>query len=285
MRRIDLHSHSDQSDGTETPEEVMRLAADAGLDAIALTDHDTTTGLAAARDAAQRHGLELITGCEVSTRLGSKSVHILAYGFREQDPSLQALLARIRDDRTRRNALMLEKLASFDMPLTIEEVERHAAGEIVARPHFVEAMLDRGYVKERQDAYERWIGDDGPAYAIVEMPSPAEAIEAIRLAGGASVLAHPRQLRLDASGEIREVVQAMAEAGLDGLEVQHPSQKPQHRKRYRKLAEALDLVATGGSDFHGAHKPHIAIGVGDGTIDVTRETWERLRERTGKQRP
>jgi predicted metal-dependent phosphoesterase TrpH len=283
MGRIDLHSHTDRSDGTEPPREVVRLAAEAGLEALAITDHDTTDGLVEARAAAAEHGLELITGCEISTQGPSGSVHILGYGFAEDDPALQALLLRIRGDRARRNAAMIEKLASLGMPMTLDEVERHAAGEIVARPHFVEAMLARGYVEGRQEAYEKWIGDQGPGYVVVEMPSPVDAIRAIREAGGASVLAHPRQLHLDSSGRLRDMVQELVDAGLDGLEVQHPSHKPAQRKRYRRLATDLDLVPTGGSDFHGAHKPHVAIGAGDGTIEVQSETWDLLRARIGSR--
>lgn len=278
MGRIDLHTHTDRSDGTVAPADVIRLAAEAGLQAVAITDHDTTDALPTAREAAGRHGIELIEGCEISTQEDGRNVHVLGYGFRENDPTLEALLTRIRADRKQRNDAMIERLASLGLPMKLEEVEQHAKGEIVARPHFAEAMLARGYIQELGEAYEKWISDNGPGYVMVEMPSPADAIRAIHEAGGAAVLAHPRQLHLDRDGRLRIQVEAWKEAGLDGIEVQHPSHKPQHRKRYRKLAEVLDLVPTGGSDFHGAHKPYVAIGGGDGTIDIPYETWERLRE-------
>lgn len=280
MDRIDLHTHSDRSDGTDEPAAVIRLAADAGLGAIAITDHDTTDGIPTAREAGRRFGIEVIAGCEISTREHGRNVHVLGYGFREDDPTLEGLLARVRDGRAHRNAAMVRRLASLGMPMDLGEVEAYAKGEIVARPHFADAMRARGYIREISEAYERWIGDDGPGYVPLDVPTPGEAIRALHAAGGAAVLAHPRQLHLDRDGKLGPVVAAWRDEGLDGIEVQHPSHKPHHRKRYGKLAERLGLVVTGGSDYHGTHKPQIAIGRGDGTIEVAYETWERLRERT-----
>ncbi len=279
MRRIDLHVHTCRSDGTETPDEVVARARAAGLVLLAITDHDTTEGLAEARAAAGSSDLEILTGAEVSTTFDGKSLHVLGWGFREGDPRLEALFDRIRSGRTSRNRRILARLGDLGMPIEAAEVERQARGRIVARPHFAAALLARGYVATMQEAFDRWIGDDRPAYVVGEMPGPEEAIRAIVAAGGAAGLAHPRQLRLGDRAGHEPLLRRLVDAGLDALEVDHPSHTPYHRRMYARLAEAFDLVPTGGSDFHGAHKPDVALGVGDGTIDVREATWLRLRER------
>lgn len=279
FERIDLHAHTFHSDGTESPEDLVRLAAEAGVGLLAVTDHDTTAALPAAREAGDALGVEIVTGCEISTRIPTGSLHVLAYDFDEDAGELQAFLERIRRARRERNREMLDRLASFGVSLDAEEVARHAEGEIVARPHFVRAMLERGYVTSPEEAYARWIGDDAPGYVMADVPPPEEAVAVVRRAGGVSAVAHPRQLRLDANGALEALLGQLAAAGLDGLEVQHPSHKPRDRDRYAALARRLGLVATGGSDFHGTIKPHVAVGTGDGSIDVDRETWERLRAR------
>jgi len=279
LPRIDLHTHTLHSDGTESPEEVVRLAAKADVSLLAVTDHDTTAGLEAAHRAGEALGIEVVDGCEVSTRTSSGSVHILAWAFDVLDPGFQAFLARIREERRARNLLMLERLRSLGISLELEEVARHARGEIVARPHFVLAMIERGLVQDPQEAYAKWLGDDAPGYVMAEHPAPEEAVRQVRRAGGLAALAHPRQLHLETKGALEAFLASLVDAGLDGIEVDHPSHKGGHRDRFRALAKTFDLVPTGGSDFHGRAKPRIRVGVGDGTIDIHRETWDRLLER------
>jgi predicted metal-dependent phosphoesterase TrpH len=285
MRRIDLHSHTWYSDGSLSPTELVSLAAETGLAALAVTDHDATDGLAEARAAGERLGVEVIDGCEVSTSTPASVVHILAYAFDPHDAAFQALLARVRNDRQRRNEAMLERLEALGMPLRLEEVARHAVGRIVARPHFAQALLARGWVESVREAFDRFLRDGGPAWVRVEMPRPEEAIAAAAAAGGVTVLAHPRQMKLESERAYREAIGAFAEAGLAGVEVDHASNDATHRLLFRAIADDLGLVASGGSDFHGAAKPHIRLGEGDGSITVPYETWERLRERRGAPPP
>jgi 3',5'-nucleoside bisphosphate phosphatase len=279
MRRIDLHAHTSHSDGTFGPEAVVRLAAEAGLAAIAITDHDVTSALAAAEAEGRAAGVEVIAGCEISATLPSGIVHVLAWGFDPADAALQELLAEVRGGRVRRNERMLERLDELGVPVTAAEVAAHAEGDIVARPHFALAMVERGHVPDLRAAFDRYLADDGPAFVAAELPHPREAIGRVVAAGGVTAVAHPRQIGLQGRPAWRALFAELAASGLAGIEVDHPSHKAHHRRFFARLAEELGLVATGGSDFHGTNKPYLRLGEGDGTIAVPYETWERLQER------
>lgn len=281
MKRIDLHCHSTFSDGSASPAELVALAGHAGLAALAVTDHDTTAGLDEARAAAASTDLEIIPGCEVSTNLDGRSVHVLGHGFREDDPGFQDLLTGVRDDREERNLKMLERLGELNMPLTLEDVVEHATGDIVARPHFARAMVKRGYVSDTRQAFTRYLRDGGPAHVVVGRPRPVDAVMAIRAAGGAASIAHPRQIALGDDDAWEAFFSELVDAGLAGIEVDHPSQDAEQRRYFGAWAKRFGLVWTGGSDFHGAAKAHIELGRGDGTIVVPYETWNQLRARGG----
>jgi predicted metal-dependent phosphoesterase TrpH len=276
MRRIDLHAHTTHSDGSLTPAELVARAKTVGLVALAVTDHDTISGLDEAREAGVEHGVEILDGCEITARLPSGIAHVLAYAFERGPNPLTGLLERVCVGRHERNVAMLAKLAALDMPLDYDEVAAHAHGRIVARPHFAQAMVARGYVDDLREAFELYLRDGGPGYVCAEVPSAAEAIDATARSGGIPVLAHPRSLRMGHKRGYAVVLHELKEAGLIGLEVDHPSHDPTQRATFAELAATFDLVPTGGSDFHGAAKPHLALGEGDGTIEVTYETWERL---------
>lgn len=276
MSPIDLHAHTNRSDGTLTPAALVGLAARKGLRAVAVVDHDTTSGLEEALEAGRREGVEVIVGCEISTRADTRSVHILAYAFDPEDEALQALLERGREARRRRNRAMLARMRDLGFVLTEEEIEGHAEGCIVARPHFALAMIERGYVEGFREAYARWIGEDCPAYVVAEHADPEHAVRTVRTAGGVTSIAHPGKLRLGDRDAYLRLFQRLASAGLSGIEVDHPSHSDEEKRMFRGLAEALDLVPTGGSDFHGGNKPNIGLGEGDGSLDVPYETWERL---------
>lgn len=278
MRRIDLHAHTEHSDGTLSPRELVERARDVGLSALAVTDHDTTSALAEARATGEELGVEILDGCEITAQSPSGIVHVLAYGFDEQDDGFQALLARVRDGRDARNDKILEKLTTLGVPLALEEVQALAVGQIVARPHFAQAMVKRGYVDHLREAFDHYLRDGGPAYVQAEVPETEEAIAMTADAGGAAVIAHPRSLKLGSREAYERVFRGYKEAGLAGIEVNHPSQDVNLRRRFSDLASLLDLIPTGGSDFHGANKPHIELGKGDGTIEVGYEIWERLRD-------
>jgi hypothetical protein len=281
VRRIDLHAHTDHSDGTLSPVDLVRAARDAGLAALAVTDHDTTSGLREALEEGVALGVEVLTGCEISAKAECGAVHVLAYGFDPGEASFQAFLRRVREGRDRRNVLILERLAGLGIPVTLEEVLVFVKGRIVARPHFARALVQKGYVEDVRAAFTLYLRDGGPAFAAADMPPPEEAVRVVRAAGGVTALAHPGQLRLEGREAYAVLLRSLAGAGLGGLEVMHPSHDQDARRMFADLAREVGLVATGGSDFHGENKPHIRLGVGDGTIEVGYETWERLRARRG----
>jgi 3',5'-nucleoside bisphosphate phosphatase len=247
--RIDLHVHSDVSDGTDPPAEVARRAAAAGLDVVALTDHDTMAGIAAAV-AALPPGLTLVPGLELSCLDNGRSMHLLGYLCDSRDPALAAETELIRDDRTRRARAMVARLAELGAPVTWEQVSAIAGDAVVGRPHIARALAEAGVVATPADAFTaEWIADGGRAHVGRYAPDAARGIALVRAAGGVPVLAHPRSPGYEIEDE---VVAGLAAAGLAGLEVFHPDHDHSERTRLTQLANSLDLVMTGGSDDHGA---------------------------------
>jgi predicted metal-dependent phosphoesterase TrpH len=248
--RADLHVHSSASDGTDPPAEVMRRAARAGLDAIALTDHDTVAGHAEARRALPED-LILVPGLELSGRLADRSVHLLAYLFDPDDAELAAELSRIRDDRVLRARAMVSRLADLGVDVSWDQVAAIAGAAVVGRPHIARAMAASGAIAEPREAFTRdWIGDGGRAYVDRYALDPVHAIGLIRAAGGAAVLAHPRAGREFVVSD--EEIAGLAAVGLAGVEVFHPDQPEAERARLLALSHDLGLLATGGSDDHGS---------------------------------
>jgi predicted metal-dependent phosphoesterase TrpH len=249
VSRADLHVHSNASDGTDPPAEVMRRAAAAGLDVVALTDHDTTAGHDEAR-AALPPGLTLFPGMELSCQLGGRSVHMLAYLLDPDHAELAAETALIRDDRVHRARAMVARLNYLGANVTWDDVAAIAGTSVVGRPHIARAMAQAGVVDDPADAFtSEWIGDDGRAYVEKYALVPARAIALVRAAGGVSVLAHPRAgSEWDLSGE---EIAGLAAAGLAGLEVWHPDHTEKERRWLLATATELDLIPTGGSDDHG----------------------------------
>jgi 3',5'-nucleoside bisphosphate phosphatase len=246
--RIDLHVHSNASDGSDSPAEVMRRARAAGLDVVALTDHDTADGIAEAR-AALPDGLRLVEGMELSTMAGEQSMHLLAYEFDPNDPGLAAETERIRDDRVYRARSMVDKLGALGTGVTWEDVAVIAGDAVVGRPHIARALASAGAVDTPADAFTTdWIGEGGRAFVAKYAPDPVRAIELVRAAGGAVVLAHPRSPGYEVPDE---VIARLAAAGLAGLEVFHPDHDLEVRDSLLALATSLHLVPTGGSDDHG----------------------------------
>jgi 3',5'-nucleoside bisphosphate phosphatase len=253
--RADLHSHSTASDGTTPPAEVMARAAAAGLDVIALTDHDTVAGHAEAA-AALPPGLTLLPGMELSCRLAGHSVHLLAYLFDPAEAELAAQTAAIRDSRVSRAREMVALLAGLGAPVTWEQVVRIAGGGVIGRPHIARALAGAGVVATPADAFTpEWIGPGGRAHVPRYALDPARAIALVRAAGGVSVLAHPRGS--SRGWQIPDAVIAeLAAAGLTGIEVNHPQQDEAATAGLRALAASLGLVPSGGSDDHGALTGH-----------------------------
>ena len=247
--RADLHVHSSASDGTDPPAEVMRRAARAGLDVVALTDHDTVAGHAEA--AAAAGPVTLLPGMELSCRLDGRSLHMLAYVFDPDQPDLAAELTRIRDDRVLRARAMVDRLAGLGVDVSWEQVEAIAGQAVVGRPHIARAMADSGAIASPREAFTRdWIADGGRAYVGRYALDPVRAIDLVRAAGGVTALAHPRAGR--DTWVTNEQITRLAAAGLAGLEVFHPDQSEAERARLIALAHDLALAITGGSDDHGS---------------------------------
>ena len=247
--RADLHTHSDASDGTDSPADVMRRAWLAGLDAVALTDHDTVAGYEQARRALPE-GLTLVPGMELSCRLADRSMHLLAYLFDPGHAGLAEQTRRIRDDRLVRARAMVDRLAGLGVPVTWEQVAAIAGTAVVGRPHIARAMAASGAIADPREAFtDDWIGDGGRAYVDRYALDPVRAISLVHAAGGVTVLAHPRAAGRPWSGE---QIAALAAEGLAGVEVFHPDQPESARADLLVLARDLGLVATGGSDDHGS---------------------------------
>ncbi|MGK5498369.1 PHP domain-containing protein [Streptomyces sp. URMC 125] len=251
--RIDLHTHSTASDGTDTPAALVRAAADAGLDVVALTDHDTVAGHAEAI-AALPAGLTLVPGAELSCRLDGVSLHMLAYLFDPDEPELARERELVRDDRVPRARGMVARLRELGVPITWERVAEIAGDGSVGRPHIATAMVELGVVETVSDAFTpEWIADDGRAHVEKHELDPFTAIRLIKGAGGVAVFAHPRAAKRGRCVP-ESAIAELAAAGLDGIEVDHMDHDAATRDRLRGLARDLGLLTTGSSDYHGTRK-------------------------------
>ncbi|MGW6539565.1 PHP domain-containing protein [Streptomyces sp. NPDC055051] len=251
--RIDLHSHSTASDGTDTPAELVRNAAAAGLDVVALTDHDTTRGHAEAIASAPE-GLTVVPGAELSCRLDGIGLHMLAYLFDPEEPALLAERELVRDDRVPRARAMVGRLQELGVPVTWEQVARIAGDGSVGRPHVAEALVELGVVPDVSAAFTTaWLADGGRAHVQKHELDPAEAVRLVKAAGGVTVFAHPAAVK---RGRVvpESAIAALAAAGLDGIEVDHMDHDEPTRARLRGLAKELGLLVTGSSDYHGSRK-------------------------------
>ncbi|MER6613787.1 PHP domain-containing protein [Streptomyces xantholiticus] len=261
--RIDLHTHSTASDGTDTPAELVRNAAVAGLDVVALTDHDTTRGHAEAA-AAVPEGVTLVTGAELSCRLDGVGLHMLAYLFDAEEPELLRERELVRDDRVPRARAMVGKLQELGVPVEWEQVARIAGDGSVGRPHIAEALVELGVVASVSDAFTpQWLADGGRAYVEKHELDPFTAVRLVKAAGGVTVFAHPLAVK---RGRVvpEAAIAELAACGLDGIEVDHMDHDEATRARLRSLAADLGLLTTGSSDYHGSRK---TCRLGDYTTD------------------
>jgi predicted metal-dependent phosphoesterase TrpH len=274
--RVDLHIHSTTSDGVFTPSEVVHLALERGLTTIALTDHDTLSGVAEAQQVAVGTGLEVIAGVEINSEGVWGDLHFLGYYVDLESGPLRERLRAIRGTRVERARKMLERLGRMGMVLEWEEIRALASGDSVGRPHVAQALLNRRYVQTLQEAFDRFIGLDGPAYVPRLRLTPPEVMEAITESGGVPVLAHPVHSGAAVVGRIPEFVGY----GLRGVEVYYPHHSPEEVEMLLGLCREHGLLATGGSDFHGSG---IGGGVSLGSVYVPLECVERLREAASRK--
>ncbi|PJB82322.1 MAG: phosphoesterase [Acidobacteria bacterium CG_4_9_14_3_um_filter_49_7] len=261
MNKVDLHTHSTASDGSEVPGKLPFLAKDTGLSAIALTDHDTVDGLDPFLAACKKAGVEGVGGIEISSRWHFPcEVHLLGYFVETKNVEFCRRLEFLQQAREDRNALMIRKLQSIGIDVTLEEWQKAAGGEIVGRPHLAHLLIQKGVCRDMREVFGKYIGTDGIAFVPKEKLTTVEAVRFLREFSVAPVLAHPGLLRLDTEA-LRDFLNELKDNGLVGMECIHSDHDEKTTRKLLELAFRLELVPTGGSDFHGTPKPHVRLGV------------------------
>lgn len=275
---IDLHCHSTFSDGSFPPEYLVEEAVKIGLTALALTDHDTTAGLPRFFAAGGGRPIELVPGVELSVDCSSGLMHMLGYWMDIENPELLRQMEWVRNGREMRNREMLEKLNALGFSMTWEEVVAYAGEDVVGRPHFAQVMLEKGYAKDKNEAFDKWLGDGKPGYADRPRLTAEVAVELIRQAGGVAVLAHPFTLRIG-QDKMAALLKELADIGLAGVECYYSEHSADLTGEFLEMARQADLVPTGGSDFHGEVSPGISLGTGFGGLNVPDEVLGQLKAR------
>lgn len=255
MKTIDLHVHTTASDGTMTPSEVVSYARELGLQAIAVTDHDTAAGLAEAMEAGARCGLEVIPGMELSVDYQGHGIHVLGYFLDPASPALLQLLDWVVAERQARNQKMAEAMRADGIPMDLARLEAAHPHAVIGRPHFAQALADLGLAADVADAFRRYLNKDGPYYRRRHYIPMDLAFQTIRAAGGKAVMAHPLQYGYDEAG-LLALVQCLTQAGIRGMECRYTGYDAAQVADLERLAARFDLCVTGGSDFHGARKPN-----------------------------
>lgn len=281
--RIDLHIHTTASDGTSTPSQILSVARQLKLGAIAITDHDTLDGVRESIRLGIPPSVQFLTGVEISATPPPPfrcpgSFHILGYGIRPEDPVLNQILFQLQDARKNRNPRIIERLNHLGLDLTLEEVNQIAGDGLLGRPHIARLMVKKGYARSINDAFDNYLGKGKPAYVDKFRVDTSQAIKLISAAGGLPVLAHPYLLETESEKELEDLVIMMKAVGLKGLEVYYPDHPPEHTAQYMELAQKHGLLMTGGTDFHGSLKPEVQMGIGRGDFFVPYEIYEKLQQ-------
>lgn len=281
IQPIDLHSHSRQSDGTLAPAELVRLAGEKKIKALALTDHDTTAGVDEAREAGRRFGVEIIPGVEISVIYDPGTMHILGYFLDYKSKQLADALEDFQEARRERNPLIIERLRAEGVEITLDEVVEESGGGQVGRPHFARVLVKKGYVKSFEEAFQKYLSKDSPAYVDKRRFTPEDGIRMIREAGGVAVLAHPKLLRARSAEEFDGVLDRLVAAGLGGIEAYSSCQNEAEAVRFREAGESRKLFVTGGSDFHGDNKSEVELGNMGGWARLDYSLVESMRGASG----
>lgn len=281
MSRIDLHTHTNFSDGSFSPTALVELAHQKGLDILAITDHDTTDGLTEAMEATQDLPVELVPGIELSTEFQGRETHILGYFIDLSDAQFQNRLERLRSTRFDRIQHILDRLHTLNVEISLAEIEHSAGSGTIGRPHIAQILIEKGYVKGMKEAFERFLGVRGTAYVRRVVPEAAEIITWITDAGGIPILAHPYWEGLNADETVISC-RKLVDEGLRGLEAFYGTFSARQTSLNLHLARQFNLLITGGSDFHGTFKPDISIGTGRGSLKVPSKVMDHLRQAAGR---
>lgn len=276
MKYVDLHVHSNASDGTLSPTEVVQLALTKKLAAIALSDHDTVKGIPEALQAAQGTDLEVIPATELSCYYNNIEIHIVGLFTDYRNPDFLAELQRLEAARLQRNLDMLALFQRAGMDITLEDLQAGNPGSVITRAHFARVLVEKGYCRDKDTAFRRYVGVGCPYYLPKPQITPELSIPLIVRAGGIPILAHPNLYKMSWR-EIEVLIQELIPLGLKGVEAYHSSQNLSQSDKLRSLASKYNLVVSGGSDFHGANKPDIALGTGRGNLHITEAVLERIR--------
>jgi 3',5'-nucleoside bisphosphate phosphatase len=271
---IDLHSHTTESDGTFSPAQLVEEAVRSGVRILGITDHDTFSGFDQALPLARKAGLELVCGIEFSTKLNGYSVHLLGYFLRADGlGDLRTWIGDLQASRRDRNVRLIARLRELGLDITLDEVQARGGG-MTGRPHFAQVLIEKGYVKSMQQAFDDYLDESAKGYVTRREPQFAEAVQHIRKAGGIASLAHPIRLRED----VAALMPSLRTAGLNAIEAYHSDHSPEQTALYLQLADQHGLLVTGGSDFHGAVKPEIHLGTGrHGNLRIPEDVVDRLR--------
>jgi 3',5'-nucleoside bisphosphate phosphatase len=278
---IDLHIHSTASDGSLSPQEIIKAAEKVPLRAIAITDHDTTDGSAEALQHSKSTDVEILPGVEISADFESGTMHLLGYLFRLDDVCLGQALEVVQKSRAERNLQIIQKLRDLRIDIYYDEVSEASGGGQVGRPHIAGVLVQKRIVQNIDEAFVTFLKKGGPAYVERYRLSPAEAIKTIREAGGVAVLGHPSTLNTKTEAELDKIIAGLKEVGLQGIEVYYPSHGPVRTALYERLARHHGLLVTGGSDFHGVVKSGVHIGFGSGDLRIPYRLVEDLKQMAG----
>ena len=277
---IDMHCHTTVSDGTVTPKDIVHIAKESGLKAIAITDHDTIDGIDEAMKEGEKLGVEIIAGIEFASMYDENTeqeIHILGFLIDCKNDELNKNIEFIQGARDRRNVKMIENLRKLGIDITMEDVEKSAGGDILTRAHFAKVLEEKGYVKTKNEAFSYYLNAGKPAYIRREFLTPKTCIEAINKASGLAFLAHPTLYKMSYE-QIEKLLKELKGYGLCGVEAEYSTYTPEQEKNIKKIANKLGLLISGGSDFHGENRSDTKLGVGKGNLKISYDYLQKMKD-------